>query len=284
MVIAALADLRRRRDRGQRDRRPARRRDLRWPRPATRSGSACSRSGRGLRRVRARAVPRAWRGRRASPGRSRSPGSSSTATRPRSRSSRRWPTSPGSAGRANHLPLAGAVRLAVARAVAVVAVVLCAVGIEAFARRDIGATQRDPDAAACRAALVGPPRAGRPRRFARTCRRRWRGASGSACSGCSSPARARSFAEQLGSSRRSSRDCSHRSSPNIDFAHGRRLPAAAVRRVRADPGRARRGDARRPAGHRTRRPGASSSCSRRRGAGSRWLAVGGLGRLVAGSS
>ena len=87
----------------------------------------------------------------------------------------------------NHVPLAGQFDWVSLLPVAVVAVVLFVVGVEAFARRDIGATSPIPTPSLPRA-LVGLRGPDRPGDAARTCRRRSPGASGSACSGSRSPA------------------------------------------------------------------------------------------------
>ena len=79
-----------------------------------------------------------------------------------------------------------------------VAVVLLVIGVEAFARRDIGATSAVPTPGLPRA-LVGL-RGPIGRAAGENLRRRSPGASGSDCSGCCSPDRAGSFTEQLAKS------------------------------------------------------------------------------------
>ena len=65
----------------------------------------------------------------------------------------------------NHIPLAGQFDWAPLGLVAVLVVVVFAIGVEAFARRDLGATSADPDAEPA-------PRAGRRARADRARRRR----------------------------------------------------------------------------------------------------------------
>ena len=132
----------------------------------------------------------------------------------------------------NHIPLAGVFDWASLVPVALVAIVLLVVGVEAFARRDIGATSPIPTPSLPRAllGLRGPT----GRAFGRTCRRRSPGASASACSAVASRAPVGRSSSSW-ATRRISSGCSV-GVPGIRHQAGRRLPAAPVRRVRADPG------------------------------------------------
>ena len=105
------------------------------------------------------------------------------------------------------------------------------IGIGAFARRDIGATIGHADASLPRA-LVGLARAVRPRDRRRTCRRRSPGASASACSGLLLAASGRRLHRAARATRVEFMRALAQIFPGVDFAIGRRLPAAAVHRVR----------------------------------------------------
>jgi ABC-2 type transport system permease protein len=88
----------------------------------------------------------------------------------------------------NHIPLAGLYDWPSVALVAVAVVVLLAIGVEAFVRRDLGATSAvpSPSLPSSLIGLNGPV----GRAAGELLPKPWRGASGSACSGCSSPARA----------------------------------------------------------------------------------------------
>ena len=96
-------------------------------------------------------------------------------------------------------------------------------------------------------ALRRPARARSAGRSATTCARRSRGASASASSACSSRAPSTGFVD---AARQLARlpAAAQRALPERRLRHGRRLPAAAVHRVRHRPGRPRRRDARRRLG------------------------------------
>ena len=90
-----------------------------------------------------------------------------------------------------------------------------------------------------------------------------------------------SFIEQIGESPDVRARARRPVFPGRRHGHGRRVPPARVRRVRPDPGRARRGDAGRRLGlGRDDRDG-SRCCSRRRSAAARWPLAGGLGVFAA---
>ena len=98
---------------------------------------------------------------------------------------------------ANHLPLAGQYDWPSLVPVALVAVVLFAVGVEAFARRDLGRSRAASRGRACPARPARATRPGRALVRRAAAAGRWPGGSGSGSSGWSSAAASRSFADQL---------------------------------------------------------------------------------------
>ena len=145
----------------------------------------------------------------------------------------------------DHLPLAGQFDWAPLVLVAVVVIVLCAVGIEAFVRRDLGATSAIPWPGLPRA-LAGHPRADRTDGQREP-------ADGAGVGHRARPVRPldRGFRTVV---RRAARigaglpEAPRQHLPGHRHRHRRRLPAAPVRRVRAGAGRACRGHARRGMG------------------------------------
>ena len=139
------------------------------------------------------------------------------------------------------MPLAGQYDWASVALVAVVAIVLLVIGVEAFVRRDIGPDDDASRRRACRARwsacaglVTGPS--------ARCCRRPSPGGWASGSSGCMIAGSGRAFIEQLGNSPQFMQMLNS-IFPNVQFATDRRVPAIAVHRVRVGARRPRRGHA-----------------------------------------
>ena len=145
----------------------------------------------------------------------------------------------------NHIPLAGQFDWVSLVPVAIVAIVLFVVGVEAFARRDIGATSPIPTPSLPRA-LVGL-RGPTGRAIGQNLPSSIAWGIGIGIFGLAIAGSGRSFIEELGKATDFVQAAQHRL-PGLRHPVGRRVPPAAVRRVRDDPRRPRGRDARRDLG------------------------------------